>query len=55
MKALVEIRDPPQMREVVVMLCCLEGKEIHCAHLRSTIIQLVLRAKEQLCASVQTK
>ena len=54
-KALVEIRDPPQMREVVVMLCCLEGKEIDCAHLRSTIIQLVLRAKEQFCATVQTK
>ena len=54
-KALVEIRDPPQMREVVVMLCSLAGKEMDCAHLRSTIIQLVLRAKEQLCASVQTK
>ena len=54
-KALVEIRDPPQIREVVVMLCCLEGKEMDCAHLRSTIIQLVQRAKEQLCASVQTK
>ena len=54
-KALVEIRDPPQMRKVVVMLCCLEGKEMDCAHLRSTIIQLVLRAKEQLCSSVQTK
>ena len=54
-KALVEISDPPQMREVVVMLCCLEGKEMDCAHLRSTIIQLALKAKEQFCSSVQTK
>ena len=54
-KALVEIRDPPQMREVVVMLCSLAGKEMDCAHLRSTIIQLALRAKEQFCSSVQTK
>ena len=54
-KALVEIRDPPQMREVVVMLCSLAGKEMECAHLRSTIIQLALRAKEQFCSSVQTK
>ena len=54
-KALVEIRDPPQMREVVVMLCSLAGRERECAHLRSTIIQLALRAKEQFCSSVQTK
>ena len=54
-KALVEIRDPPQMREVVVMLCCLADRERECAHLRSTIIQLALKAKEQFCASVQTK
>ena len=54
-KALVEIRDPPQMREVVVMLCCLADRERECAHLRSTIIQLALRAKEQFCSSVQTK
>ena len=54
-KALVEITVPPQMREVVVMLCCLAGKEMDCANVRSTIIQLALKAKEQFCASVQTK
>ena len=54
-KALVEIRDPPQMREVIVMLCSLADRERECAHLRSTIIQLALRAKEQFCSSVQTK
>ena len=53
--ALVEIRDLPQMREVLVMLCCLAGKKMECAHLRSSIIQLVLKAKEQFCSSVQTK
>ena len=53
--ALVEIRDLPQMREVLVMLCCLAGKKMECAHLRSIIIQLVLKAKEQFCSSVQTK
>ena len=54
-KALVEIRNPPQIREVVVMLCCLADRERECAHLRSTVIQIALRAKEQFCASVQTK
>ena len=54
-KALLEFRDPPQIREVVVMLCCLADREMECAHLRSTIIQLVLKAKEQFCASVETK
>ena len=54
-KALVEIRDPPQMREVVVLLCSLADRERECARLRSTIIQLALRAKEQFCSSVQTK
>ena len=54
-KALVEIRNPPQIREVVVMLCCLADRKRECAHLRSTVIQIALRAKEQFCASVQTK
>ena len=54
-KALVEIKNPPQIREVVVMLCCLADRERECAHLRSTVIQIALRAKEQFCASVQTK
>ena len=54
-KSLIEIRDPPQMREVVVMLCCLADREMECAHLRSTIIQLALSAKEQFCSGIQTK
>ena len=41
-EALVEIRDPPQSKEVVVMLRCWSGQEVGCAHLRSTIIQMVL-------------
>ena len=54
-EALVEIRDPPQNKEVVVMLCCWSGQEVECARLRSTIIQMVLGAKEKLCPKVPTK
>ena len=54
-KALVEIRNPPQNREVVVMLRCMSGKEVECAHLRSTIIQMVLKAKQKFCPMVTTK
>ena len=54
-EALVEIRDPPQNKEVVVMLRCWSGQEVECARLRSTIIQMVLGAKEKLCPKVPTK
>ena len=54
-QALVEIRDPPQNKEVVVMLRCLSGQVVECARLRSTIIQMVLGAKEKLCPKVPTK
>ena len=54
-EALVEIRDPPQYKEVVVMLRCWSGQEVECAHQRSTIIQMVLGAKEKLCPKVSTK
>ena len=54
-EALVEIRDPPQNKEVVVMLRCWSGQEVECAYLRSTIIQMVLGAKEKLCTNVPTK
>ena len=53
-EALVEIRDPPQNKEVVVMLRCGSGQEVECARLRSTIIQMVLGAKEKLCPKVPT-
>ena len=54
-EALVEIRDPPQNKEVVVMLCCKSCQEVECAHLFSTIIQMVLLAKQQFCSRVPTK
>ena len=54
-EALLEIRDPPQNKEVVVMLCCWSGQEVECARLRSTIMQMVLGAKEKLCPKVPTK
>ena len=54
-EALVEIRDPPQYKEVVVMLRCWSGQEVECARQRSTIIQMVLGAKEKLCPKVPTK
>ena len=54
-EALVEIRYPPQNKEVVVMLRCWSGKEVECANLRSNIIQMVLRAKEEVCPRVLTK
>ena len=54
-EALVEIRDPPQNKEVVVMLRCWSDQEAECARLRSTIIQIVLEAKEKLCPKVLTK
>ena len=54
-EALVEISDPPQNKEVMVMLRCQSGREVECAHLRSTVIQMVLDAKEKLCHKVPTK
>ena len=54
-EALLEIRDPPQNKEVVVMLRCWSGHEVECTRLRSTIIQIVLRAKEKFCLKVPTK
>ena len=54
-EALVEIRDPPQYKEVVVMLRCWSGQEVECARQRSTIIQMVLGAKEKFCPKIPTK
>ena len=53
-EALVEIRDPPQNKEVVVMLRCMSGQEVECARLRSTIILTVLEVKKRLCLRVPT-
>ena len=54
-EALVEIRDPPNNTEVVVMLRCMSGQEVECARLCSTIIQMVLKAKEKFCPKIPTK
>ena len=54
-EALVEIRDPPNNTEVVVMLRCRSGQEVECAHLCSTVIQMVLKAKEKFCPKIPTK
>ena len=54
-EALVEVRTPPQNKQVVVMLRCVSGHEVDCAHLRSTIIKTVLEAKRKLCSKVPTE
>ena len=54
-EALVEIRDPPQNKEVVVMLHCSSDQEVECARLHSTVIQMVLGAKDKLCPKVPMK
>ena len=54
-EALVEIRDPPNNTEVVVMLRCMLDQEVECACLCSTIIQMVLKAKEKFCPKIPTK
>ena len=54
-EALVEITDPPQHKQVVVMLRCVSGYEVDCAHLRSTIIKTVLEVKRKLCCKVPTE
>ena len=54
-EALMEVRYPPQNREVVVMLRCESGQEVECARLRSTIIKMVLETKDKLCPVVPTK
>ena len=54
-EALVEIRDPPNNTEVVVMLRCMSDQEVECARLCSTIIQMVLKAKEKFCHKIPTK
>ena len=55
-EALVEVRDPPQNKEVLVALRCLTSdQEVECARLRSTIVKMVLGAKEKLCSKVLTK
>ena len=53
-EALVEIRDPPNNTEVVVMLRCMSGQEVECARLCSTVIQIVLKAKEKCCHKIPT-
>ena len=53
-EALVEIRDPPNNTEVVVMLRCRSDQEVECARLCSTIIQMVLKAKEKFCLKIPT-
>ena len=53
-EALVEIRDPPINKEVVVMLRCMPDREVKFAHLRSSIIKMVLEVKEKLCPLVST-
>ena len=52
----MEIRHPPQNKEVLVMLRCRSGQDVvECACLRSTIIQMVLKAKKKFCHNVPTK
>ena len=53
-EAIVEIRDPPNNTEVVVMLRCMSGQEVECARLCSTVIQMVLKAKEKCCHKIPT-
>ena len=54
-EALVEIRDLPQHKQVVVMLRCVSDHEADCALLRSTIIKTVLEVKKKLCCKVPTE
>ena len=54
-EALVEIRDPPQNKEVVIMFRCWSGQEMECACLRSTIIQNVLETKKKFYTKLSTK
>ena len=53
-EALVEIRYPPNNTEVVVMLRCMSDQEVECANLCSTIIQMVLKAKQNFCPKTPT-
>ena len=48
-EALVEIRNNT---EVVMMLRCMSGQEVECAHLCSIVIQMVLKAKEKFCHKI---
>ena len=41
-----------QSRRVNVMLRCLKGREVACAHIRSTIIQKVRSAREDFCPKI---
>ena len=54
MEAVVEVTE--QGQAVVVMLRCLKGltSEVNCIQLRSSLIQNVLRAKEEFCSLVST-
>ena len=49
-EALVEVTD--KSRTVCLLMRCLKGSEIECAHLRSSIIQIALTALEQFCPKV---
>ena len=53
-EALVEIRNPPNNTDVVVMLRCMSGQEVECACLCSTVIQMVLKVKEKFCPKIPT-
>ena len=49
-EALVELGEGS--RRVILMLRCLKGRQVECAHLRSAIIGKILRAKSEFCPKV---
>lgn len=49
-QALVEVGEGS--KRVVVLLCCLNGRVVECAHLRSMIIGKVLQTKSDFCPKV---
>ena len=55
-EALVEVREPPQNKEVRLLLRCGSEKDaVECAKLRSSVIQLILSAKKKLCPNISVK
>ena len=54
-QALMEIRDPPQNKEVLLLFRCRLGREVQCAHLCSTVVKMALKIKNKFCHTVPTK
>ena len=49
-EGLVEVGE--RSRRVILMLRCLKGRQVECAHLRSAIIGIILQAKSEFCPKV---